>query len=161
MNIRKKTALITAVVITVMFTVLNVIWLFYYQCAKKNMSDFTYEMKRQEGTKQIYEFETNKYNYVYVLPKYLEFRTGFHVVGNYNLSENEDGKITNDKRYHASLAVNKRFLKENEFYIEVDEANDEDGIYIESGGCCERIDYNPDLTEKKSGSVSVTGMKKV
>jgi len=148
MKIRKKIALSIAVLLIVFFAVWNIIWFVNYNSMKKNFSAIDYNMEKEDVGNEGYYYETEDYIYRYVLPKYLYFNTLVQVVGSYRLSERVDGSITNNKKYHASIVLNIDLLKGRELYIEIDEANDENGKFIEQG-CAERLDLNPDFSIKK------------
>lgn len=139
-------------ILVILFIIVNIIWVCFYinqrSYLKTLMQSHDLEKNPAYSNEYMYRDEDLDYGYRFELPKYLSFRVRFQTVGNYKVSEGENGKYTTDKKYHCSFSVNKKFWEKNWFSIETDQAQDDEGFYM-NDSACERIDYYPGFKEKK------------
>lgn len=128
------------------FITVNILWFVNYN--KSKVFAKSLDMEKVLFNNKMYYYDTKEYGYRYTLPKYLSFNSIVNVAQNYNFSENEDGTLTNDKKYAALNVITINPLKKYKYEIDFGVVNDDNGIYPGTV-YLEHMEINDDLTVKK------------
>lgn len=150
---KKKFFICVLIFIVSLIVIINILWLINYNKSKAFLNSLGMEKVSFNNT--MYSYDTTEYGYRYSLPKYLSFNSIVNVAQNYNFSENEDGTLTNDKKYTALNVITINPIKKYKYEIDFGEVNDENNKYPGTV-YLEHMEINKDLSVKKvySGTTS-------
>lgn len=130
---RKRLVIFFLALLTIIFIILNVIWLDFSKNTKKLLLNTKYEMILDDDSSNIfnkyyrYYDSSNGLGYIICIPGYMNFSCKINIAGTLKKIENDDGTYSYSEDYHVSNILSIKPFKKYKYQYMIGKANDENG----------------------------------